>query len=160
MDASQSQFLKNYLKGDDVSGFLKTEPSAEWQRRLGYFDSYAASIGAQAKAAGVPFVVVLLPARAQVYMLSTGDWPLHYDPYALDRELRRIVVSHGGSYIDILGEFRNMTDIDQMYQPGDEHASDEGHALLARLIEDQLTNGAVPSLTASANRKTSQERST
>jgi hypothetical protein len=156
--ASQSQFLKNYLMGDDVSGFLKVEPSAEWSRRLGLFDGYAASIGAQAKAAGVPLVVVLLPVRAQVAMVSTGESPDGYDPYALDRELRAIVTSHGGTYIDVLSDFRTIISPERIYQQGDEHSSDEGHAFISSVLARQLTSGAVPALALPTPPQIAQEQ--
>ncbi|WP_058185447.1 SGNH/GDSL hydrolase family protein [Terracidiphilus gabretensis] len=145
---SQSQFLRSYLVGDGVSGYMKTEPTELWQKRLKLFDSYAASISAQAKAAGVPLVVVQLPSRAQVIMAASGDQTAGYDAYALNRELKAIVTSHGAVYMDGLPGYRATYDIDQVFQLADEHPSDGGHALIARELSELLTDGTIPELKA------------
>jgi hypothetical protein len=143
---SQSQFLKSYLIGDGVSGYLKEKPSDLWQKRLKLFDGYAASIGAQAKAAGVPLVVVQLPSRAQIIMVASGDQPAGYNPYVLNRELTAIVTSHGAIYMDALPAYRNTYDIDQIFQRADEHPNDEGHNLISRELSELLTDGTIPDL--------------
>jgi hypothetical protein len=153
---SQSQFLRSYLMGDAVSGYLKTEPSELWQKRLKLFDGYAASIGAQAKAAGVPLVMVQLPSRAQVIMAASGDRPDGYDPYAMDRELKAIVTSHGGTYLDALPAYRAIYDVDQVFQQADEHPNSEGHGLIARELAGQLSDGAIPELKALAGSQSQQ----
>jgi hypothetical protein len=146
LNTSPGLFLKSYLLGDDVSGYLKAEPSALWQRRLKMFDDSATSISAQARAAGVPLVVVQLPSRAQVMMVSTGIWSKEYDPYALGRALQAIVTSHGGAYIDVLPAYRNQFDVEKVYQSADEHPNTEGHALIARDLAGQLSSGLIPAL--------------
>ena len=56
----------------------------------------------------MPLVAALLPQRAQAAMISRSRWPAGFDPYKLDNELRSMVVSHGGTYVDILPDFRNI----------------------------------------------------
>ena len=59
------------------------------------------------ESAGIPLVAVLVPDRTQAAMISMMDeCPKGFDPYKLGNELRSIIVSHGGTYIDILPEFR------------------------------------------------------
>jgi hypothetical protein len=145
---SQSQFLRSYLVGDGVSGYMKTEPTELWQKRLKLFDSYAASISSQAKAAGIPLVVVQLPSRAQVIMAATDDQVAGYDPYALNRELRAIVTRHGAMYMDGLPGYRTTYDVDQVFQLADEHPNDEGHKLMAKELSELLTDGTIPQLKA------------
>ena len=77
--------------------FLKTDPNPEWRVRLKEFDGVAAGMEERSRAAGVPFVAVLLPNRAQVAMISMGEWPAGYDPYKLGDDLRTIITSHGGT---------------------------------------------------------------
>jgi hypothetical protein len=151
LNSSQGLFLNSYLMGDDVSGYLKAEPSALWQRRLKKFDESAASIGAQARAAGVPLVVVQLPSRAQVLMVSTGIWSKEYDPYALSHEVQAIVTSHDGAYMDVLPAYRNQFDLEKVYQKADEHPNSEGHALIARDLAGQLSSGSLPTLNVIPN---------
>jgi hypothetical protein len=144
---SQTQYVKSYLRNDDTeAGFLNAEPSARWQNFLWYFNKDVADIAAKAKAAGVPLVVVLLPNRAQAAMISMGEWPAGHDPYKLSEEVGSIVVSHGGTYADILPDYRGIPNPEQGYFPKDGHPNAEGHATISRIIAKELTSGAVPAL--------------
>ncbi len=148
---SQSLYVTAFLKeADNESGFLKVEPSAEWRSRLTEFDSYAADIEGRARSAGVPLVVTLVPNRAQAAMISTGHWPAGYDPYKLGEELRLVIESHGGTYIDILSAYRNIPNAEQNYLPMDGHPTAEGHEIISDLLAKGLTGGAVPALGVAA----------
>jgi hypothetical protein len=148
---SQSQYVKSYLRSGDVeAGFLKNEQSARWQSCLRNFEMYAADIELRANTAGVPLVAVLIPNRAQAAMLSTGDWPADYDPYKLDSELRTIITRHGGIYVDILPDYRDVPNPEEGYFPVNGHPNAEGHATISRLMAKELTGGAVPALRVGA----------
>jgi hypothetical protein len=147
---SQDQYVKSYLKNEDDAEFLKTDPNVKWQGLLRNFQINATEFERQAKAASVPFVAVLVPNRAQVAMVSMGEWPAGYDPYKLDDELRTIIASHGGIYIDILPDFSKIPSPEQHYFPVDGHPDADGHALISSLLAKALTSGAVPALKASA----------
>ena len=148
---SQSQYVKSYLRrGDDDAGFLQAHLSPQWQSFLQAFNTDAARVEAQAKAAGVPLVVVLVPNRAQAAMISMGEWPAGYDPYKLGDELRSIIVSHGGIYADILPGFRTIPNPEQYYFPVDGHPNTEGHEIIANLLAKALTNASVPALSATS----------
>jgi hypothetical protein len=156
---SQSAYLKSYLlQGDPSAGYLKTQPSALWQKRLQQVDADAADMEGRAKAAGVPFVCVLLPLNAQAAMISTGEWPQGYDPYKLDDEMRSIITSHGGIYVEILPGFRDIPDPGQYFLPVDGHLNPGGHALVTRLLAQALTNGAVPALHVGVQPQTAMQR--
>ena len=157
---SQSQFVKSYLMGgDDETGFLKVKSSAEWSERLRQFCSAAAENEARAKVAGVPLVAVLVPNRVQAAMISMGEWPAEYDPYKLDNQVRSIITSHGGTYIDILPDYRGILSPEQDYFPVDGHPDADGHALIARLLTKGLTSGAVPALKAASQPQVASEQS-
>lgn len=145
---SQSEYLKLYLNRGLQSGFLRAEPDADWRYRLDKFNGYAADIEGQAKTAGVPVIAVLVPNRAQVAMISMGNWPAGYDPYRLDEELRAIITSHGGMYIDILPYFRTIPNPEQYYYSIDDHPDANGHAMIAGMLSSELTRGSVPALKA------------
>jgi hypothetical protein len=147
--ASQTQYVTAYLKNvDDDSGFLKSEFSPRWQSCLHHFAMVDADIEAQASAARVPLVVVLIPNRAQAAMISMGEWQAGHDPYKLSNEVHSIVVNHGGMYIDILPGYRGIPNPEQGYFPKDGHPNAEGHATISRFIARELTSGAVPALRA------------
>ena len=77
-----------------------------------------------------------------------GEWPAGFNPYKLDDELRAIITSHGGTYVDILPGFRDVPNAEQYYLPLDGHPTAEGHAVIAGLLAKALTSGAVPELRA------------
>jgi hypothetical protein len=143
---STSSYMRLYLQRTGGPEFLGTKLSVEWQHHLREYDTYAADIEGQAKAADIPLVVVLVPERAQAAMISMGEWPASYNPYKLDDELRFIVTSHGGIYIDILPDFRNVPNPEKYYFPVDGHPDADGHRIISRLLATALTGGAVPAL--------------
>jgi hypothetical protein len=146
---SQTQYIKSFLAGgDDHQGYLKAELSEAWQKRLRQVESDAADMEAKAKAAGVPFVAFYSPDRAQAAMISMGEWPQGYDPYKLDSELRAIVTSHGGTFLEILPDFRKIPNPEQYYYPVDGHPNASGHAEISHVLANALTRGAVPALNA------------
>jgi hypothetical protein len=148
---SQGQYVKSYLmNGDSDAGFLKTDLSAQWKNNLEAFDEVAAEIEGRAQAAGVPLVAALVPNRAQAAMISMGEWPQVYDPFELDRRLRAIIVSHGGTYIDLPPDFRGIPNPEHDYFPVDGHPDAGGHAILSSLLARHLTDGAIPALQAAA----------
>ena len=142
---SQSLDVKNYLK-DPGADYLKTELGEEWQIALQDFDKYAGDMAARANAAGVPFVVGMVPYRAHAAMISMGKWSDGYDPYKFDRELRAIIARHGGIYLDILPNYRDVPNPEQGYFPADRHPNAEGHAIIAQILSKELTSGAIPAL--------------
>jgi hypothetical protein len=93
-------------------------------------------------------VTVLIPNRAQTAMISMGKWPAGFDPYELDNELRKIVESHGGTYITILPDYRDIPNPEHGFVPVDGHPNPEGHALIASLLARKLTSDVLPALDA------------
>jgi hypothetical protein len=153
---SQSLYMQDSLRGLGAN-YLMAEPSAQWQSHLHQFDSYAAEIESKARAEGVPLVAVLIPERPHAAMISTREWPAGFDPYKMDNELRTIVVNHGGTYIDILPDYRNIPNPAQGYLPVDGHPNAEGHAMISRMLAEELTNGAIPALRVTAQPQVVQE---
>jgi len=144
---SRSQYLRSTLiDEDDSSGFLRAKPSAAWRERLQLVDRDVAEIARRTKTAGVPLAVALVPSRAGAAMIPMSEWPAGFDPFKLDNELRSITETHGGIYIDILPDFRNLLNPERHYFPVDGHPDAEGHALISRFLTMELTNGSVPAL--------------
>jgi hypothetical protein len=145
---SQSEYVRLSLLEGRSSDFLRTDPGAYWDARIVEVDSEIAQMIAQAHAAGVPFVAVLLPNRVQAAMISAGQWPAGYDPFRLDNNLRTIVTNYGGIYLEILPELHDIPNPEQDYLPVDGHPNALGQAVFADLISDKLTNGNIPALKA------------
>jgi hypothetical protein len=149
---SQSQYLKTSVIGtDDSIGYLNSEPSAEWQKKLEVFAVSDATIEAKAKAAGVPVVTFLLPDRATATMIQIGEWPAGIDPFKLDEELRDLVGRNGGDYIDLLPALRTFPNPRLGFFPVDGHPNPQGHAMITEILANELTSGAVAALSKSAS---------
>ncbi len=141
------RYVTSYLHGTDFeTGYLKAEYSPDWKANLQNFDRLVANLEKRSLAAGVPFVAFLAPGRAQAAMISLGHWPDGYDPYKLDAELRRIIVSHGGIWIDILPAYRTKPHPELDYLPVDGHGNARAHAMMAGLLADSLASNGLPTL--------------
>ena len=145
---SSGEYVKSFLENDNEAGFLRAQPNSKWQHLLSVFQNDAAEFAQRAKRAGVPFVVVLIPNRAQAAMVSMGRWPEGYDPYKLDNELREMVQANGGIYMDILPNFRRIPSPERYYFPLDGHLDADGHALVSGQLTHNLTGGVVSALKA------------
>ena len=156
MYKSRSQYLKSSLAGDD-SDFMRIPANAQYQMELQNFDKDAAEVARQAKSANLPLVVTLLPVRAQAALISMGDWPADIDPYRLNNDMRAIVTRHGGTYVDILPDYRSITNPEQGFLPIDGHPNADGHATIARFLTKELTSGAVPALKVTAQPAVSEQ---
>jgi len=157
---SQSLYVKTVQQENAEEGmlFLRSALNIYWQSHLQIADAYFADITARSKAAGVPLVVVLVPNRAQAAMVSMGQWPAGYDPYKLDDELRTLIKRHGGIYVDILPDYRNLPNPEKGYFSVDGHPNGNGHTTISRLLAKELTNGAVPALRAATRSQTASEQ--
>jgi hypothetical protein len=156
---SQSLYVRSSLVGDDRdAGNPEPESDSVEQRHLQELDNYAADIEARAKAARVPFAAVFLANGELASLISMGEWPAGYNPYKTDEELRFIIVSHGGIYLDILPDYRNIPNPERGYFPVDGHPNSDGHATISRLLAKELTSGAVPALTAVTQTQAAQEQ--
>ncbi len=133
-----------------ASPYVKANLSAAMWRDLQEFETYYAVVEGHARAAGVPMVVVMLPGRTQAAMISMGRWPPDCDPYKLGDAMRTIVARHGGTYLDILPDFRSVPNADQHYFPIDGHPDAQGSAIISRILASKLAGGAVPGLQARA----------
>jgi hypothetical protein len=146
---SQDEYIKSYLRNRDDADFLKTKPDAKWQMQLQYFDAELAAITGLAKNAGVNLVAVFVPNRPQAAMISKGDWPVGYDPFMLEDEIRDSIVTDGGHFIDILPDYRGIPSPERDYFPVDGHPNADGQEIIFRFLAKELTSGTVPELKAS-----------
>ena len=147
---SPSLYLKSYLSQvDSEAGFLRRNLSPAWTVDLQETGRFSAEISRKAHAAGIPLVVTYIPNHAQAEMIATGSWPKEYDPYRLNQIVQSMVVNQGDIFLNVAPEYRDIpvADIQQDYLPVDGHPNAAGQALIAQLIAEQLTGGAVPELT-------------
>jgi hypothetical protein len=143
---SQSLYLASSLMPGAENDYPRAVQSSDWQEKLAQFEIDAAEIESKARAAHIPLVAAYCPNRTPAAMVSAGKWPGDYNPYKLDDQLRSIITSHGGTYIDILPDFHEIPNPEQGYLPLDGHPDARGHAIIAAFLAKKLTNGAVPAL--------------
>ena len=142
---SDSIYLSHSLSAtDDYASSLKDKPGKEWQDKLQRFDNYVAETTARAKAAHVPLIFTALPRHAQAVMISGGVAPPGVNPYGFGDQIKAVVEKNGGTYIDVLQQFRNLPNVHGIFYPVDQHITAEGHQLLAQMIATALTRGANP----------------
>ena len=145
---SQSRYISAFLANDRESGYLKARFDPAWEDHLRQFDGVAAEVESRARKAGVPLVASLVPFGQHAAIVSKGEWPAGYDPYKLDDEVRRIIVSHGSSYVDILPNFRTVPNPERHYYPVDGHPNADGYAMITAFLAKALTDGTMPQLKA------------
>jgi hypothetical protein len=143
---NQSQFVKRNRTSEGQ--YLSAVPSPARLMHLREFDGYVADMEERGRAAGAPIVVVLLPTRVQAAMISSGQWPPDIDPLQFDNQLRSVIESHGGIYLDVLPRFRAIPNAEQGFFPADRHFNEEGHLMVSDLLAKELTSGTVPALSA------------
>jgi hypothetical protein len=57
-----------------------------------------------------------------------------------------MIEPQGGVYVDLLPAFRRIPNPERHYFPVDGHLDGEGHAMIARMLEEELANGRIPEL--------------
>jgi hypothetical protein len=135
---SRTQYVRSSLEKGGRPKYLEAYPEADWQMHLKQFDSDAEDIESRAQANGVPVVVALVPNREQAALLSVGSWPADVDPYRFGNDLKSIVERHGGTYVDILPDYRTAANPEQGYFPVDGHPNVAGHAAIAQMLAKGL----------------------
>ena len=154
---SQDEYIRSFISNGANANFLKITPDSNWHVQQQNFEIELNGITGSAKSAGIPLVAAFVPNRPLAAMLSRGDWPSGYNPFKVDCEVRQSILQHGGSFIDILGDYRRVPGPERDYFPVDGHPDAAGHATIARLISRELTSGKVPELKASTPRDVAPE---
>jgi hypothetical protein len=140
----RATYVKLYMLHGDEAGYLRIPYDPVWRQRLDMFDTMLGDMAARAKAAGVPMMLVLAPARIQAALLDTSVRPPGVDPFALGRDLGAIAARHGVIFQDALDDFARVKNPDSMFYPVDGHIDADGHAVLAQSILQRLLHANDP----------------
>jgi hypothetical protein len=151
---SNSQLVSATLIEGESADFLRASYGPAWRDHLEEFETQFAAIATRAAAAKVPLAAVLIPDRAEATMVWMGASPKGYDPYKLDRELRSVVASHGGIYLDILPGFQSIPDPGSNYYPIDGHPDGNGQKVISDLLSEALIAGQIRALKISPSTPT------
>ena len=125
-----------YLRYGDKADFLRPPFPPSWQRRFHDFDVLMKGVSAKARAAGVPFILVTVPQRAQVALAASHrKLPPGIDPLAFDREIAGIAARYGIDDIDLTPDFaRQPNPAADYYYAVDGHINALGSRLVAQAV--------------------------
>jgi hypothetical protein len=135
---NRDQYLKMYLlAGGDHTQFVRYPFSRAWKKRFETTDLLLGEMARKIRAAGIRFVVVAVPERAQMLMLGAHDLPPGVDPTAFQRRVAEIAAKHGIEFVDAAQEFKTV-DVSQLFYVVDGHPTPVAHRLLAQAIAAKL----------------------
>ena len=138
---NRDTFLKLYLMaGGDHTDFVRYPFTAAWQKRFAATDLLLGDMANKIHAAGIPFLLVGIPERAQVLMLQAPRLSAGVDPYAFTRELSQIARKHGMLYVDGLKVLSGDPDPEQLFYVVDGHPTPKAHALLGKAAARALAS--------------------
>lgn len=124
-----------YLRYGDKADFLRPPFPPSWQHRFHDFDVLMEGIAAKARAAGVPFVLAVVPQRAQAALAASRQARPGIDPMAFDREIAGIAARHGIDDIDVTPDFaRQPNPAADYYYAVDGHINPLGSHLVAQAV--------------------------
>ena len=138
---NRDTFLKLYLMaGGDHTDFVRCPFTAAWQKRFAITDLLLGDMARKIHAAGIPFLLVGIPERAQVLMLKAPRLPAGVDPYAFTHELSQIARKHGMLYVDGLKLLSKDPDPEQLFYVVDGHPTPRAHELLGKAAAQALAS--------------------
>jgi len=124
-----------FLRYGDKADFLRPPFPPSWRHRFHDFDVLMAGVSAKARAAGVPFVLAIVPQRAQAALVASHKRRPGIDPMAFNREIAAIAARHGIDDIDVTPDFaRQPNPAADYYYAVDGHINALGSHLVAQTI--------------------------
>ncbi len=134
-------YLRFFLRHGDPADYLRQPFSATWENRLKAFEVLVAEMSTEAHAAKVPFVLLEIPNFAQAALASSDNIPAGIDPYAFNVRLSEISSRNGIQFISGLDGFKGVPNASKFYYVVDGHINGAGHALISRILVEQLSKG-------------------
>jgi hypothetical protein len=148
---NRDAFLKLYLfAGGDHAGFVHFPFTPAWEKRFDVTDLLLGEMATKIHAAGVPFVLIGIPERAQTLMLGLHDLPAGVDAYAFTRRLSEIAAKHGIIYVDALKVFEKSASRENLFYVVDGHPTAEAQELMGQAIARKLMTAKIPGLSRCA----------
>ncbi len=137
-------YLPLYLKHRDEADYLRPPFSAAWQRRMELFEQKVKEIATQARAAGVPFIVMFIPQRPLAALLQWKHLPPGIDPTLLGKTLADIVQRNGAISIDLTETIPSKGSVKELYYAVDSHPNGTASAIIADAVVATLLAHHVP----------------
>ena len=141
-----STFLKIYLADGHRADYLRQPFTPLWQERLHDFNTIVVDMAARLRKAGIPLVVVALPARSQVALLLEHDKPVGTDAYAFEREIETTCRNAHVTFIPTLSAFAKTPNGDKLFYIFDTHINGDGNGIISQEIANRVLHGSTPVL--------------
>lgn len=155
---NRDTYLRLYLNYGDKADFLRQPFTPAWQRRFIDMDRIIGGMADKLKAAGVPFVVIPVPSRAEAALLSAAQGPPGVDPFAFGRRLEEIANTHGASYLDLMEPFSKIRNSENLFLIVDGHVAAGGQQVIATRLTRKLIDGSIPAFAACGSAMTQARR--
>jgi hypothetical protein len=143
-------YLRLYLLYGDKGDFLRQPLTPAWQQRFADIDLIIGDMADKLRAAGVPFVVVAIPSRAETALLSSRNLPPHVDPFAFGRQIQAAAAKHGAAYVDVMDAFSRIPKAESLYYAVDGHPAAGAQKVIADQLSKTLQDGIIPALSRPA----------
>jgi hypothetical protein len=142
---NRDTYLRLYLHYGDKADFLRQPLSSAWARRFADMDLIIGGMADKLRAAGVPFIVIAVPSRAEAALLSMRQPPPDTDGAAFGRTIEQVAAAHGADYVDLMKPFSAIPDSQNLFLIVDGHVSPDGEKVIAKSLTEKLLDGSVPS---------------
>jgi len=140
----EQTYVRLYLLQADRAGFLHEPFTSSWQRRFADLDLLLGEMADKIHAAGVPFLLTVVPEHAQADLLHFPDLPPGINPYAFNKRIAAIAAKHGIVFVDVFKDFARVRDPSRLFYPADGHLTPEGHEIVSQGIVRDFMNLHVP----------------
>jgi len=116
-------------------------------------DLIIGGMAAKIRAAGVQFVVIPVPARAEAALLSAPHRPAGIDPAAFGRRLEAIATAHGADYVDLMQPFSRIANSQDLFLVVDGHVAAGGQRVIAQSLTEKLARDGGRGFSGCGSRK-------
>jgi hypothetical protein len=141
---NRDTYLRLYLNYGDKADFLRQPFTPAWKQRFDDVDVIIGDMTAKFHAAGIQFVVMPVPSRAEAAVLSAPRLPPGVDGFAYGRELENISARHGATYVDLMEPFSKIPNSQDLFLIVDGHVTSAGQKVIARALTRKLLDGSSP----------------
>jgi hypothetical protein len=139
-------FLRVYLADGDRADFVRQPFTPAWQSRFADFNLIVTEMAARLRRAGIPFVVVILPARAQVALVEPGHSPAsnNVDPWAFERAIEKVCKNADVPCVSTLKAFSRWPNADKLFYIVDTHITSDGNGIIAEELTRRVLDSSQP----------------
>jgi hypothetical protein len=155
---NRDTYLRLYLHYGDKADFLRQPFSSAWARRFADMDLIIGGMADKLRAAGVPFIVIPVPSRAEATLLSMPEPPPGTDGAAFGRTLEQIAAAHGAGYVDLMQPFGAIRDSQNLFLIVDGHVTSNGQKVIAKSLTEKLLDGSIPAFAQCGLRSAGRRR--